>query len=311
MVTEAKIIRVVIASPGDVATERDSIPKLFNRWNKAKSKDQVQIHPEMWESGTVPEFGDHPQHAINRQIIDQGDLLVALFWQKIGSPTPTAKSGTIEEIREFIRAKGGRRVMVYFCKRHVALSPDEIDHEAIQLLKEFKNEIRNNCLYAEFDHPAELESQLYHHLDIKVAELLNGELPTPSDVNRKVDAEQWWDTDAPDSRLRLPIEFGETLEQISSGFSQRMNQFNDISGFTNDKFLNLGKHAYLSAIRSIEQYLESNGYSLPVGQRPQLEQIVSELKTLASETSLYTKRPFPKYWETGTEISKRLREIVG
>lgn len=100
------------------------IPNLFVRWNHAK-KD-FHLLPEMWETAAVPTYGDHPQHIINKQILERSDLLVALFWTRIGSPTPSASSGTIEEIREFVRLKGPKRVMLYFCTRPIEQSPDDI-----------------------------------------------------------------------------------------------------------------------------------------------------------------------------------------
>src|SRR5947208_7795331 len=128
MFDQARIIRIVIASPGDLERERKAIPDLFIRWNRANRG--FHLIPAMWETGTVPSYGDHPQHIINEQVVESGDLLVALFWTKIGSPTPSGPSGTIEEIREFIRRKGPKRVMVYFCTRPIDQSPDDIDPTA-------------------------------------------------------------------------------------------------------------------------------------------------------------------------------------
>jgi len=310
MVTESKIVRIVIASPGDVSEERNSVPGLFTEWNNANAKDGVQLHPKMWETAAVPEYGDHPQHVINRQIIEEGDLLVALFWTKVGSPTPTAKSGTIEEIREFIRAKGGRRVMVYFCNREIAQSPDQIDHDAIRILQEFKREIRDNCLYAEFDPVSELHYKLYRHLDTKVDELLTGKLPTPSEILGLVDSEPWWDADAIDERLRQPCDFGITLPSISSGFAAQMDGFDEYSGFTNDKYLNLGAHVYRSTARSLKLYLKESAYTLPVGIRPRVEQLVLDLDGLANESDSYTKRPFPEFWHRGRNMSNEIAELA-
>src|SRR5690242_13371099 len=131
MPRRADIIQVLIASPSDLEREREVIPRTFNRWNGGHEDDGLRIEPIMWETSSVPELGDHPQHLLNRQMIDRADLLVALFWTKIGSRTPTAASGTIEEIREFVQRKGPGRAMVYFCRRHVPQSPDEIDTRAL------------------------------------------------------------------------------------------------------------------------------------------------------------------------------------
>ena len=49
-----------------------------------------------------------------KQMVEKSDLLVCLFGTRIGTPTDTDASGTIEEIREHIKA--GKQVMM-FCKK--------------------------------------------------------------------------------------------------------------------------------------------------------------------------------------------------
>src|SRR5262245_32005323 len=96
-------VNVAIASPGDVAAEREAVLKVFTRWNDVN--EHVFLHPVMWESGSVPTLGDHPQHLLDEQILARSDLLVGILWSKLGTPTPTAGSGTAEEILEFIERK--------------------------------------------------------------------------------------------------------------------------------------------------------------------------------------------------------------
>src|SRR4026209_2293015 len=110
-------VTILVASPGDVPDERETVPRVCARWNDCH--DYATLHALMWETASTPEMGDHPQHVLDRQLIEKGDLLIAILWSRLGTPTPTAKSGTVEEIREFIKHKGPARVMVYFCNRHL------------------------------------------------------------------------------------------------------------------------------------------------------------------------------------------------
>ena len=126
-------VNVAIASPGDVDRERDAILKVFTRWNDAH--DHAFLHPVMWEYSSVPTLGDHPQHLLNEQIIERSDLLIAIFWSRLGTPTPTADSGTVEEIREVIKRKGPECVMLYFCKRSL---PYDIDPNELARLRKFR-----------------------------------------------------------------------------------------------------------------------------------------------------------------------------
>ncbi len=50
-------------------------------------------------------YGSRPQEVINSAIVDKCDLLVGIFWTRIGSPSGEADSGTIEEIELVAKAK--------------------------------------------------------------------------------------------------------------------------------------------------------------------------------------------------------------
>jgi hypothetical protein len=57
-------------------------------------------------------MGERPQAIINRQLVDDADLLFAVFSTRLGSPTGVAESGTAEEIE---RLRGMQKpVLVYF-----------------------------------------------------------------------------------------------------------------------------------------------------------------------------------------------------
>lgn len=303
MFDQARIIRVVIASPGDLEPERKAIPNLFIRWNRANK--HFHLIPAMWETGTVPTYGDHPQHIINDQIIDSGDLLVALFWKKIGSPTPSGQSGTIEEIREFVRLKGPKRVMLYFCTRAVDQSPDDIDPTALAMLKEFKAEMRSKCLYQEFNDTSEFEKHLYYHLDLKTEELVRGLLDAPPEAEVT-----WWNESAADGRLRQPIEFGSSIGEIASQFSQQMDNFDAEGGATNNKFFDLGAHVYRSVARSIEHALQSQPYDIDVRIRQELVEGVGQLRRLAATGSTsYLRNPL-EFWNQGRACSNSLNSAA-
>lgn len=308
MLDQAHLVRVVIASPGDLEAERKAIPPLFVRWNHANQG--IHLIPEMWETGSVPTYGDHPQHILTDQIVKPGDLLVALFWTKIGSPTPSAPSGTIEEIREFVRRKGPKRVMLYFCNRPLTQSPFEIDYTAIRLIQEFKEEMQSKCLYQDFIETGDFEKHLYYHLDIKTNELLRGLLPLPGQVSQSETEIIFWDPNAPDERLRQPHDFGSSVEEIATQFVARMDEFDGEGGATNNKFLNLGTHVYYSVARSLENALSTQPYNSDVRMRPQLFEIVLSLRRLADDSSSYVRRPFPDFWNEGRAISNKLSSTI-
>jgi len=71
----AKVFNVMIASPGDVASERSIIREVVYEWNAVHSKSSnIVLLPIGWESHSSPEMGGSPQDIINCQILDKCDF---------------------------------------------------------------------------------------------------------------------------------------------------------------------------------------------------------------------------------------------
>src|ERR1035441_2233815 len=85
---EANVLRVMIASPGDVAEERKIVTEEIHRWNDANAvARRIVLLPVKWETNSTPQFGNPPQTIINRQLLDEADIVVAIFGSRIGTPT--------------------------------------------------------------------------------------------------------------------------------------------------------------------------------------------------------------------------------
>jgi hypothetical protein len=171
-------INVGVASPSDVTRERLAVLRVLNRWN-ARNHDAV-LNALGWEAAAVPALGDHPQNILNKQLIERWQLLVAIFWSKLGTPTPNAESGTVDEINHFIRLKGPGRVLLYFCTRPVPQR--RLDLAELARLQAYKNDVRSRGYYCEYQSVEQFQRLLYEHLDGKVAEYLAGRLPRPPAV---------------------------------------------------------------------------------------------------------------------------------
>jgi len=61
----AEVFNVMIASPGDVASERSIIRDVIYEWNDVHSKSRhIVLLPIGWESHSSPEMGSSPQEII-------------------------------------------------------------------------------------------------------------------------------------------------------------------------------------------------------------------------------------------------------
>ena len=80
----ANVVKVMIASSGDVASER----RVIGEWNVTYAEDRkIVLIPLAWETHASPIMGDRPQAIINRPLLKDADLLVAAFWTRLGRPS--------------------------------------------------------------------------------------------------------------------------------------------------------------------------------------------------------------------------------
>ena len=161
----ATVFQVMIASPGDVAEEREKARELIHQWNANHSREKgIVLLPADWTTHSSPEMGDRPQEIINKQVLEDSDLLVGIFWTRLGTPTGEAQSGTVEEIEKHVAA--GKPAMLYFSSK--PCMPDGIDQDQYSRLKEFKKEQEQKGLCCGFDSIQDFESQFRNHLYQKI-----------------------------------------------------------------------------------------------------------------------------------------------
>jgi Domain of unknown function (DUF4062) len=110
---QAIVLKVMIASPGDVAEKRRVVTEEIHRWNDANaSTRRLVLLPVKWETHSTPQLGSPPQTIINRQLVDDADILIGIFGTRIGTPTEDHVSGTVEEIKKHVAAGKTAKVNV-------------------------------------------------------------------------------------------------------------------------------------------------------------------------------------------------------
>jgi hypothetical protein len=159
----ATIIPVMIASPGDVSEEREAVREVIHDWNDVNASSQgVVLTPVGWETHSSPELGARPQELINERLLNECDLLIAVYWTRLGSPTGESSSGTVEEIEEHIGA--GKPAMLYFSSKPVA--PESIDAEQYAAVQDFKKRIKDRGLINEFENLNQFRTKLAKQLQL-------------------------------------------------------------------------------------------------------------------------------------------------
>ena len=163
----ATALRVMIASPSDVPDARDAVEKAIHSWNDANARNRaVVLLPWRWETSSVPVQGAHPQELINAQGVDDSDIVFALFGGRLGSPTPSAISGTAEEVD---RAQAqGKPVHMLFS---TAPLPNDVDVDQLRALREFRELMQDRGILGEFSNSEDLTVLVWRTIEHDLARL--------------------------------------------------------------------------------------------------------------------------------------------
>jgi hypothetical protein len=185
---QARVYKILIASPRDLEKERKVISEVIHEWNDLHAdKNCVMLQAIMWEKHTTPELGNRPQEIVNKQIVEDCDILIGTFWIRLGTPTGVAESGTIEEIEKFDSAK--KPVLLYFSTR--LIPPDSIDSKQLEQLREKKKEYQKRGLISSYKSIPDLRKKLGIHIERTIQKLQastsqTGKEPESPEKNRNL-----------------------------------------------------------------------------------------------------------------------------
>ncbi|MHC6156551.1 hypothetical protein ACVSQB_32835 [Bradyrhizobium elkanii] len=164
----ANVLRILIASPSDLPEEREAAVTTVYKWNAQHAEaESAVLLPVAWETHATPRTGVRPQQAINEQLVDTSDILIGMFWTKLGTSTGVASSGTVEEIERFVSA--GKPALLYFSKRPI--DPGKVDPKQNRKLKAFRDATYSTALGGTFDSIESLQETITRDLLSQVRSL--------------------------------------------------------------------------------------------------------------------------------------------
>lgn len=132
MAYQATILNVMIASPSDAAEERQLVRDAIYEWNAIHSKQfGVMLNPIGWETHVAPEMGSSPQEIINKRILENSDILIGIFWTRLGTETGEYVSGTVEEISKHIASQ--KLASLYVCEKPIPPSQITEQYQKLQV----------------------------------------------------------------------------------------------------------------------------------------------------------------------------------
>jgi hypothetical protein len=156
-----------LVSPSDVRADLDGVERAVFDWNRLYGRNaNIQFVPTRWEYDVVPALSGPPQEAINKELVDTADAMIALFWTRLGSRTETHESGTAEEIDRFVARQ--KRPAVYRCTRAM---PSNTDATQLQALNDYESRLRPRGLVFSYDAEGQLARLTQQYLMAAAIEL--------------------------------------------------------------------------------------------------------------------------------------------
>lgn len=163
------VLRIFLASPGDVIAEREMIFGLKDDLDELIGKDKdLKFEIINWEKNTYPGKGEDAQDVINKQINDEYDIFLGIFWQRFGTPTSRFESGTLEEYEraktKFENDPENTHILMYFKSQEVNMY--NLDLDQFKKVKEFRTRISNEdgVYYNMFEKTEDLKKMLQLHI---------------------------------------------------------------------------------------------------------------------------------------------------
>ncbi|MDZ7311412.1 MAG: NACHT domain-containing protein [candidate division KSB1 bacterium] len=160
-----RLLKVFIASPGDVKLEREKARDEILSLRSVAQKHGFDLQPLGWEIDAAPGAG-RPQELIN-SLVRECDLFIGILWRRFGVPTGEAESGTLEEFnlaRERFAKERTPEIMLYFREVH----PDFLTDPGPQLQKvlDFKKQLEEGrlALYFNYRDPEHFATLLRQHV---------------------------------------------------------------------------------------------------------------------------------------------------
>src|SRR5215469_14970633 len=215
---EPRVLRVFVASPNDVAEERETLAKLLAEINDVLAylapEERLSLELVRYETHSYPDIGA-PQEVINREIPVDYDIFVGIMWKHAGTPTSTARSGTIEEFnRACERRKQGSlpRIMFYFCDEPIPL-PTATELQQLAEVVKFRSQLASQGLTVSYPSHAEFGEHVRGGLLRAIRDILGEVVRSPLAANLPPPP----DGTAREAALQLAKEYDQIRRDMDAG----------------------------------------------------------------------------------------------
>jgi len=169
MPIEIKSLRIFVASPGDVTEERERLAGVVEHLRThVAAPHGLDLELVRWETHVRPGVGVDAQAVVNPQI-GAYDLFIGILWNRFGTPTHRAESGTREEFDQayarWQKDSSDIEIWVYFGERPFTFrNRDELEQKGKVVA--FQEELKGKgALVWTYKEPPDFEQKVRGHLE--------------------------------------------------------------------------------------------------------------------------------------------------
>lgn len=243
MARTESVLSIFLASPSDVADERNRLADAIFEWNKTWARNLgVRLEVIRWEEDAYPGLGIDAQDVINEQLPQDYDLFVGIMWARFGTPTARSGSGTAEEFDRALQLtrSGPKKPDIFFYFKDAPIAPSKIDTAQLVSVQNFKLRLQTEgVLHWEFADIDQFEKLVTLHITRHVQSWrqIQQRLPAivlgPSDsqfqaqTKNKTQDEDTSDED--DGLLDLIERFEERIAEVTSIVSRLSDAQSELS----------------------------------------------------------------------------------
>ena len=144
------IIHVFVSGPSDIADERDQLQAVVGDINDSLGESTgIRIILLDADRHAPANIGEYPQDVINTAIPDY-DIFLGVLKHRLGTPTPEAPSGTVEEydraLTRYRENQASIDIIFYFHTGPLP-NPETLDIQQFQAVRDFRARVSRDGVY--------------------------------------------------------------------------------------------------------------------------------------------------------------------
>lgn len=170
-------VKIFLASPSDVPTERGYVEQVIKDINDTIASSQDIVFEIVHSGKAYPGLGKDGQTVLNKQIgrMKEYKLFVGIMFNRIGTKTKRAISGTVEEFHRATRSLKDNKqpdIWFYFRKQNTKLD-NKKELEQQKQVRDFEKRIQSKALTHSYVQPCNFRDQFRKHMLLWLSELVS------------------------------------------------------------------------------------------------------------------------------------------